>query len=62
MKKVLFVFALAFGLSAMSCDQCKTCTRSGSPELRICKSDYNNDQVQYDTAIAAAGLSGYTCN
>lgn len=62
MKKVLFIFALTFGFTSMSCDTCKTCTFPLSPQVRVCMSDYNNDQVAYDAAISALQIGGYTCN
>lgn len=55
---------MALGLMAVifnACDKCQICTKSASPEVRVCRGDYNNDS-EYDLAITALEWTGYSCN
>lgn len=62
--KTRFLLPMALGLMAVifnACDKCQICTKSASPEVRVCRGDYNNDS-EYDLAITALEWTGYSCN
>ncbi len=61
--KKLFLFstlAVILSLGFTSCRKCQICTRSASPEIRICDKDYDSN-TQYGLAIDALEATGYNC-
>jgi len=56
------LIALALGgLSLASCSKCQTCTDNDSPEVRICRDDYDSDD-EYNNAIDVTEALGYDCS
>ncbi|MBL0309923.1 MAG: hypothetical protein IPP77_09675 [Bacteroidetes bacterium] len=62
MKKVFIASAFALILSSglMSCKRCQVCTKSSSPEVRVCEKDYSNNTL-YGLALDAYEAQGYSC-
>lgn len=63
MKKVLITTVLALALFAgfSSCKRCQVCTKSSSPEVRVCEKDYNSNTL-YGLALDGYEAQGYSCN
>jgi hypothetical protein len=62
--KTMKIFALILPLGILtlsSCSECSVCTKTDSPEVRICRDDYDEDQ-DYHNAIGFMELAGYDCD
>jgi hypothetical protein len=57
--KIIFL-TLGIGLFLASC-QCKTCSKSGENDVKVCRDNYQNDD-DYNQSLGAYQLNGYTCN
>jgi len=62
MKKGILMTALAsiIIMGASSCTKCKVCTKTNSPEIRVCEKDYNTS-TQFSLAVDGFQASGYVC-
>lgn len=61
MKKVLVASVVAIILIGFSsCNKCQNCTKSSSPEIKICDKDYSNN-TEYGLALDAYEAQGYNC-
>ena len=59
MKKILFIFGIAFAFSA--CTQCQDCTfESESSTTEVCRNDYDSNE-DYQAALLALEELGADC-
>ena len=59
MKKILFIFGMAFAFSA--CTQCQDCTfESENTITEVCRDDYDSN-VDYQAALLALEENGADC-
>ena len=63
MKTVIAIIssAIMFVTALSSCQTCTVCEKGSEPDVRICKSDYNNDS-QYRQAITDKEGDGFSCH
>ena len=43
-----------------SCTKCEVCTKTNSPEVRVCEKDYNT-KAQYNVVLDGYQAQGYVC-
>lgn len=43
-----------------SCVKCQVCLKDSSPEVRVCRNDYDNN-TQYGLALDVKEAEGYDC-
>ena len=62
MKKYAQIMVVVLGFSAFlaSC-QCKTCTKSGENDVKVCRDNYETEE-DYNDALGIYQLDGYNCN
>jgi hypothetical protein len=62
MKKMYLSIAAAITMTMAlgSCSKCVVCTKSASPEIRVCEKDYSSN-TQYGVVVDGYELSGYSC-
>jgi hypothetical protein len=56
----VIVFMLGFAGFLTAC-QCKTCTKSGENDVRVCRDNYETEE-DYNDALGVYQLGGYSCN
>lgn len=62
MKGYAHIIILAIGLmSFLTACQCKTCTKSGENDVRVCRDNYETEE-DYNDALGIYQLNGYSCN
>lgn len=57
---VLIASSLFIIMALASCGKCQICTKDSSPEVRICRGDYNNNTA-YGLALDVQEAGGYEC-
>jgi predicted metal-binding protein len=62
MKKTILTtgVAIAIALGLGSCTKCEVCTKTNSPEIRVCAKDYNTT-TQYNLVLDGYQGNGYVC-
>lgn len=60
MKKMKLFIPLLFVLVALTSSCCQKCTGPFGLSVDICRSEYDT-QTDYENAIAALEIGGYTC-
>jgi hypothetical protein len=53
-------FALVVLSGFSSCTKCQVCTKSSSPEIRVCSKDYSSN-TEYGLVLDGYESTGYTC-
>lgn len=54
------VVATVFATGLGSCTKCEVCTKTNSPEIRVCEKDYNT-KTQYNVMLDTYQANGYVC-
>ena len=62
MKKYAHIILVAVVLTGfLTACQCKTCTKSGENDVKVCRDNYQTEE-DYNDALGVYQLSGYSCN
>lgn len=57
---IVAIMAIAIAVGLGSCSKCDLCTKTNSPEIRVCQKDYNT-KTEYNTTLDGYEADGYVC-